>query len=556
MKGFLSMSWQRLMELFLDLETWIGALLSFLVPYAIFRIAHLLPGLKRQKYAHFLPAGIKEERSKQPDQKEMKLTRHLRDNLESMKEAIGHSPDVIFHSFKIGYSDWKAAVVYVDGLIDKETLHQHVIEPLIHDRAFLDGTIERVKSSILDHMITVTQVKETSEANDCILEVLSGNAVLFLDRIEGGLILGTSGWESRSVDEPVTEALVRGPRDGFVETLRTNTALLRRRIKDPNFTMVSYKVGRRSQKDLVLVYIKGLTNQELVDEVKRRVEGIDIDEVPESGYVEQLIEENYLSPFPQVQNTERPDRVVSALMEGRAALLLDGTPFALIVPVTFSILMTSPEDYYERWLPGSLIRLMRYFAAFMALFLPALYIALISYHHGLIPTKLVLSVASGREGVPFPSIIEGLIMEITIEILREAGVRLPKPVGQAIGIVGGLVIGQAAVQAGIVSPIMVIVVALTAISSFAFPQYGAGIAIRILRFGMMLAASVLGLYGIILVYVVINVHLVKLKSFGVHYLAPFTPFRLADWKDLFIRVPLMMMKTRPIMNKTQNRKRQ
>ncbi|MEW9670460.1 spore germination protein [Ammoniphilus sp. 3BR4] len=473
-----------------------------------------------------------------------------------MKEAIGHSPDVVFRQFRIGYSEWKAAVVYVDGLIDKDTLHKHVIEPLTHDRAFLDGTIERAKGSILDHIITDTQVREVSDANLCILEVLSGSAVLFLDRIDGGLILGTAGWESRAIDEPVTEALVRGPRDGFVETLRNNTALLRRRIKDPDFTMVNYKVGRRSKKDLAVIYIKGVTNQELVDEVKRRVERIDIDDVPESGYIEQLIEDNYLSPFPQVQNTERPDRVVSALMEGRVALLLDGTPFALIVPVTFSMLMTSPEDYYERWLPGSLIRIMRYFAAFMALFLPALYISLISYHHGLIPTKLVLSVASGREGVPFPSIIEALIMEITIEVLREAGIRLPKPVGQAVGIVGGLVIGQAAVQAGIVSPIMVIVVALTAISSFAFPQYGAGIAIRMLRFGMMLAASVLGMYGIILFYVIINVHLVKLKSFGVHYAAPFTPFRLADWKDLVIRVPLMIMKERPEMNKTQNRKRQ
>ncbi|WP_134699395.1 spore germination protein [Ammoniphilus sp. YIM 78166] len=549
------MVWQRLVALLPELKIWIGALISFLLPYSISKISQVLPSGKNQLYKRFSNRRATSDKKK-ADQQELKFNRRLQPNLETIKEAIGHSPDVIFREFKIGYSEWKVAVVYVDGLIDKDTLHTHVTEPLTHNRALLEGTIERAKRSILDHIITSTQVQEVTDVNQCILEVLSGNAALFLDGVDTCLVLGTTGWESRSVDEPVTEALVRGPRDGFVETLRSNTALLRRRIKDPNFTMVNYKVGRRSKKDLSVIYIRGLTNEELVDEVKRRVERIDIDDVPESGYVEQLIEDNYLSPFPQVQNTERPDRVVSALMEGRVALLLDGTPFALIVPVTFPMLMTSPEDYYERWMPGSLIRIMRYFAAFMALFLPALYIALISYHHGLIPTKLVLSVASGREGVPFPSIIEALIMEVTIEVLREAGVRLPKPVGQAIGIVGGLVIGQAAVQAGIVSPIMVIVVALTAISSFAFPQYGAGIAIRMLRFGMMLAAAVLGLYGIILFYVVINVHLVKLKSFGVNYLSPFTPYRVADWKDLIIRLPLMFMKERPEMNKTQNRRRQ
>lgn len=470
------------------------------------------------------------------------LTSNLENNLLMIKEIIGHSFDVVIRPFKIGHIERKAAVIYVDGLVDMTTLQEQIIKPLMQDHtsiAQFPRISDQIKNMIIDTALSVGKIKEVHNLNDCVLEVLS-----------------TTGGESRSIDEPVSEAVVRGPRDGFVETLSKNIVLIRRRIRDPNFTMVSYKVGRRSQTDLIVLYIKGLTNPELVDEVKSRIEQIDIDDVLESGYIEQLIEDNYLSPFPQIQNTERPDRVVGALMAGRVALLVDGTPFALIVPVTFSMLMVSQEDYYERWLPGSLIRLLRYSSAFIALFLPSIYIALISYNHGLIPTKLVISIAAGREGVPFPSIIEALGMEVTLEILREAGLRLPKPIGQAVGIVGGLVIGQAAVQAGIVSPVMVIVVALTAIASFAFPQYGAGIAIRMLRFVSMMFAALFGVYGIILFFILTTVHVVKLTSFGVPYSAPFAPYQPKDWKDTLVRLPLRFMKDRPKITKPQDQRRQ
>jgi spore germination protein len=493
---------------------------------------------------------------------ERKLSRTLQDNVEAMKETIGHSPDVLFRPFHVGGLSWPAMIVYIDGLVDKKTINEQVMKPLMHVRPPSDSefaaeaTAERFKETIQSSILSVGNLKSTDSFDACIQDVLSGNTVLLIDGSEEALTLDTHGGPRRSIEEPVSEAVVRGPRDGFNEILHCNTAMLRQRIKDPNFTMDVYKIGRRSQTDVALIYVKGLTNEELVQEVRSRLQGIDIDEILESGYIEQLIEDNYLSPFPQMQNTERPDRVASALMEGRTAVLVDGTPIALIVPVTFTMMMTSSEDYYERWLPSSLIRLMRYGAAFIALFLPSLYIALISYNHGLIPTKLAISVAAGREGVPFPSIVEALIMEITLEILREAGLRLPKPIGQAVGIVGGLVIGQAAVQAAIVSPVMVIVVALTAISSFAVPQYGAGIAIRILRFGMMMAAAVLGLYGVILFFLLIMAHLAQLKSFGVDYLSPLVPARSSQWKDIFVRFPLHMLKWRPAMNKPLNRRRQ
>ncbi len=300
-------------------------------------------------------------------------------------------------------------------------------------------------------------------------------------------------------------------------------------------TITQLRVGQRVTKELVIAYVEDIADEKLVQEVRERIERINLDDIQDTGYIEQFIEDNFLSPFPQVQSTERLNRVISAIMEGRVAIMLDGTPFVLTVLTTFNMLLQSPEDYYERWILGTLVRLLRYFAAFISTFGPSLYISFISFHQGLIPTKLALSIADTRVGVPFPSLIEVLIMEVALEILREAGLRLPKPIGQTIGIVGGLVIGEAAVQAGIVSPIMVIVVADTAISSFAIPQYNAGISLRVLRFIAMIFAAVFGLYGGVLFFLMLCSHLVKLKSFGVPYINPAAPYRPQDWKDYLVR---------------------
>ncbi|HJV45000.1 MAG TPA: spore germination protein [Bacillota bacterium] len=497
--------------------------------------------------------------SKHALQDQLTIAYCMDSNLDVIKQEIGHNSDVIFRSFHLGSPLWKATVIYIDGLTDTSVLNEQIMKPLMQTK---EKSIEAlhsahsVKDMVISSELFVGDIKIVQSLKDCTQQILSGNTALIIDGLNEIIILGTNEWEGRSVDEPPSEALVRGPREGFVEALRKNTAMLRRKIKDPNFTMIDYTVGVRSQKSLVVVYIKDIANTDLVEEVKSRIGRIQIDDIPDSGTIEQLIEDNFLSPFPQIQNTERPDRVIGAILEGRVAILVDGSPFALIVPVTFSMLLQSPEDYYERWIAGSLIRILRFGAVLIALFLPSVYVAFISYNHGLIPTKLVISIAANREGVPFPSIIEALIMEVTIEILREAGIRLPKSIGQAIGIVGGLVIGQAAVEAGIVSPIMVIVVALTAISSFASPNYGAAIAIRVLRFVLMMFAAVFGLYGVIIGFILITVHIVKLKSFGVNYAAPFTPYRYKDWKDNLLRMPFMMLKSRPTMNKVKDKTRQ
>lgn len=441
--------------------------------------------------------------------------------------------------------------MYVDGMQNDKLLHMQIMQFLMFE-ADADSLST---TAITERLLPFSQMSEAPDLESFNKSILFGYAGLLIEGLPNGLLIELPGGASRSLGEPVSEALLRGPRLGFTEVLSENTSMLRRQGYSDQLEMKTYRIGNTLERDLVLAYMRDIVNPELLKEVQTRISKIDIDFLAESGYVEQLIEDNYLSPFQQAQNTERPDRVISALLEGRIAILLDGTPFALIVPVTFSMLLQSPEDYYERWLPGSLLRMLRFGAAFLTLMAPALYISFISFHPGLIPTELAISIIKTREGVPFPSLIEVLILEISIEILREAGIRLPKPIGPAMGIVGGLIIGDAAVQAGIVSPFLVIVVAVTAISSFSLPMYSAGITLRILRFAGMLFAAVLGIFGTILFFLLICSHLTKLKSFGVPYLTPVSPYRLRDWKDLFFRVPLSLMKRRPAMMKTQQSKR-
>ncbi|MGG0968645.1 spore germination protein [Bacillus subtilis] len=488
------------------------------------------------------------------------LTGNIGYDLEHVKRKIGHNGDVHFRELEITHLHVKAVLIFVEGMSDQELINKGLSVLVMNQPNQVSDEIQSGKGTltskqIKNQIISIGDVIESEKISDIVLNVFMGSTALLIDGIPQAFLLGTVKKQNRSIEEPLSEALVRGPRTGFTEELSTNTALLRQQGKNDQLTLQRFEVGTRLKKDLIIAYMNDIADPKVVEEVRKRVRGIEIDHLPESGYVEQLIEDNYLSPFPQVQSTERPDRVISGLMEGRVAILLDGTPFALIVPVTFSMMLQSPEDYYERWFPSSLIRLLRFIAAMITLFAPALYISFISFHPGLIPTKLAISISGTRQGVPFPSLIEALFMEVAIEILREAGLRLPKPIGPAIGIVGGLIIGEAAVQAGIVSPIMVIVVALTAISSFAIPHYSTGIALRMLRFGAMFCAAVFGLFGVIMYYLLLSSHVVKLKSFGVPYASPAVPYHLKDWKDFVIRMPLLVMKRRPKMMNTDNTKR-
>lgn len=485
--------------------------------------------------------------SQQQDPSNTELTGDLKQDLTYFKNAIGHNSDIRIKEFQIGEKNIQIALVFVDGLANTDLINVYIINGLLLELQKVSDKDLNINEYIKNQTLSVCSINESNKYQDIISGVMFGSIAVLANGLKDGFLLGDNIAKTRSIEEPLSEALVRGPRLGFIENLKDNTALLRRYGKDQKLSIINFELGETSKKELVLCYMDDIANPQLIEEVKQRINKIKMDAIHDSGYIEQLIEDNYLSPFPQVQSTERPDRVMSALLEGRVALLLDGTPFALIVPVTFEMLIQSPEDYYERWIAATLIRVLRYFSAFISLFAPSLYVAFISFHQGLIPTKLVFHISATRGGVPFPPIIEALIMEIAIEILREAGLRLPKLVGQSLGIVGGLIIGQAAVEAGLVSPVMVIVVAVTAISSFTLPQYDVGIALRMLRFISMLFAAVYGLYGVILFFLLLCSHLVKLKSFGVPYLSPAVPYRMSDWKDFLIRVPLFLMKRRPIM---------
>nr|WP_209811860.1 spore germination protein [Ammoniphilus resinae] len=480
-------------------------------------------------------------------------------NIENIQKILNTPSDLVTREFTVGNTKQRCAIVCIDGLVDQTTINDKIIRNIqlgmANSGKEIPASGEELLKEFENHVLSAIEVKKLNTLDQVMQSVLSGDTALFVQGTDQVLLIGSKGWASRGVNEPSTEALVRGPRDGFTENLRTNTAHIRRHIRDPNLRFENFSVGRRSKKDLVLTYIDGIVHPDLVGEVKRRIKTIDLDDAPESGFIEQWLEDSFLSPFPTLSPTERPDKVCAALTQGKVGLLLDGTPFALVAPITFGNLLQSPEDYYERWWVGTFLRFLRYFGAFLAVFLPGLYIALVSYHPGMIPSKLAFSIAAAREGVPFPAVIEALVMITVLELLREAGIRLPKPIGQTIGIVGGLVIGEAAVSAGIVSPVMVIVVALTAISSFSVPSYSLAITFRILVYGMMFLAAGFGLFGLILGYIMINIHLVNLKSFGIPYSTPFAPSFYADWKDLILRAPIMMIGKRPIMMQVDDEKR-
>lgn len=479
------------------------------------------------------------------------LSSDLSENETVLKSTFTDCPDIIFRSFLIG-NVTKALLIYTEGLANIEEMDKNVLSPLMqHETARLPDI-----QAILEQKLSVSKVNIIYSTKQAIQEISLGNPVILMDHQQYGISVGLAKWEKRAIEEPMAESVVRGPRDGFTETLNVNISLLRRKIKSPDLKMKSLVVGRYSQTQIVYMYIEGVVDHSLLEEVHNRLSRIDIDGVLDSGYIEEFVEDNPFSPFPQILNTERPDVAASSLLEGRVVILVDGTPFVLIAPTTLYSLFQASEDYYQRFMIGTLIRWLRYFFLVMALLLPSSYVAILTYHQEMLPTTLLLSVAKSREQVPFPALIEAFIMEITFEAIREAGIRLPKQVGSAVSIVGALVIGQAAVSSGLVSAPMVMVVAITGVASFAIPRYNASAAIRMLRFPMMLAAGTLGLLGIMLGILTIIVHLSTIRSFGVPYLSPMAPMKGAEMKDVLIRAPWWSLKKRPRLTGFSNSNRQ
>jgi spore germination protein KA len=360
------------------------------------------------------------------------------------------------------------------------------------------------------------------------------------------MVKANSAKAQRNLEEPSSEPVIRGPRDGFIENISTNIGLIRRRIKTPRLKTESITLGELTQTQVVLTYIEGIVSESIVEEVRKRVSRIQIDGIIDSGYIEEFIEDSPFTPFPQVHSTERPDVVAAELLEGKVAILVDTSPFVLIVPMTFWNGLQASEDYYVRWPIATFVRWIRFIFIIIAIFAPPLYVAITTFHQEMIPTNLILSIASSREAVPFPALVEALLMEIIFEALREAGIRLPKQIGQAISIVGALVIGQAAVQAGIISAPVVIIVSITGIAAFTIPRYSFGNGIRLLRFPMLFLAGTLGLYGIVLGSLGILLHVASLRSFGVPYFTPVSPLTFTNLKDVIIRAPIWAKTHRPL----------
>jgi len=498
----------------------------------------------------------KQPENKQENVQSQDLYTSIHQTIKDVKQTLGDSNDVVirpFHASSDG--SLSMALIYTDGLVDKTYIQDFILRTLMIDIRKANVEVSSKENSfqvLKEYSLTTGELSEFSTINKLYDHILSGDTVILIDGYQKAFAADTKGWKDRGVEEPSTQSVVRGPKDGFTETIRTNTALIRRKVKDPNLWIKNKAIGKRTKTDVSIAYINGVADPKIVKEVYKRLDQIDTDAILDSGYVEEFIQDQTYTPFPTVYNTERPDIIAAGLLEGRIAIIVDGTPFVLLVPALFVEFFQASEDYYQRADFATFIRIVRYLAFFLSLLTPSAYIALTTYHQEMIPTDLLISLSSQREGVPFPALVEALIMEITFEILREAGVRLPKAVGSAISIVGALVLGQAAVEAGLVSSAMVIVVSLTAISSFVSPSFNMAISVRMLRFGFMMLAASFGLFGMLIGIIIMILHLTSLRSFGVPYLAPMAPFVANDHKDVILRFPHWGLFSRPRLINQKN----
>jgi spore germination protein KA len=488
--------------------------------------------------------GKMNEPPKQTENQKTPLSSSLDDNLERLKQKTGESSDIIIRQIRFGKErSIKAAVVYIEGLIDKKSVQQNILDPLLLE---IKGTeleeLIMIESNPLlllkESIFTTGNIEDITDFKQIYEYLFCGYAIFFINHSKKALAVGLSEAKERAVNEPTTQTVIRGPKEGFSESVGTNISLIRKIIKDTRLRVENTLVGQVTNTNVAIVYIQGLADEKLIQEIQNRINKVDLQGVLEGGMIEEAIQDKQFTPFPTMYNSERPDVIAAGLLEGKVAIIIDGTPFVLLVPAIFAQFMQSPEDYYQRYDIGSIIRFMRYVGLLFALFGPAVFIAITTFHSELIPYPLLLNLAQQHEGVPLPTAGESLLMLLMFEILREAGVRMPRVVGQAVSVVGAVVIGQAAVEAGIVSAAVVIVISGTAISSFIIPSNNMEIAIRILRVIFMMLSGVFGLIGVMIGVIFLILHLCSLHSFGVPYMTPFAPFLRKGQKDAFVRLPL------------------
>lgn len=467
------------------------------------------------------------------------LNSDIRYNVQILEQLYDNSRDVVFRSFQMTEKH-SAVLIYYEHMVDTSKIDELVLKPFMHDSKGA-GKIQ----SVAFQMLPVASIQMLDHFSDCVREISAGNAILLLDKNTQALKIGFSKPVKRQIGEPENEPVIRGPKQGFIEQLSVNLTLIRQVIHAPQLKVQTLTLGSYTRTKVAVTYIETIADESILEEVMKRLKKIRIDGVLESGYLEEFIEDHPFSPFPQVKSSERVDVAAGALLEGRIVILVDGCPTALIVPISLPSLIQAADDYYNRYIYGSSYRLLRFFSLFVSLFLPGFYVAVVSFHQEMVPSDLLISIAASREAIPFPTLVEAILMQLAFEVLREAGLRLPRQVGSAVTIVGALVVGQAAVSAGFVSATMVIIIAITGITSFTAPHYNLEAAVRILRFILIILAGTLGLLGLVFGLLAICIHLCTIRSFGLPYLTPIAPSKSVGWGDTMVRAPWWGMTKRP-----------
>jgi len=484
-----------------------------------------------------------DKKNKQDDGK--RVSTSLDENIKYLKERF-HMPtnqDVIIREFNVAHKI-PACVVFIDGMIDKNIIIQFTLPQLMDINPFSGFEGGCALDFIEKNVLPVHQIVRMDRFKEIISQILSGLTVIFIDGCDECLVMESRGFEKRSISAPVTETVVQGSQEGFTENMRTNITLVRRIIKNEDLITEFKTLSKRNNLLAALLYIEGIVNPRIIEEVKRRVDNLDIDYIAGSGMLVQMIEDKSSMLFPQVISTERPDRVASFLMDGKAVLICEGTPFALAMPTTFFDLYHTSEEANLRWQYGSFMRLVRLVGILLAALLPGMYTGLILFHQEMIPTPLLSSIIVSRAAVPFPTILELLLMEFSFELIREGGIRVPGVTGNTLGIIGALILGQAAVQAGLVSPILIIIVAVSGLGSFAIPNYSLSLGVRIVRFILIFFGYLGGFYGISAGVTILFAVALSMKSFGVPFFTPFAPAAEHN-KDIIFRGPIQSQKYRP-----------
>lgn len=486
-----------------------------------------------------------EKKNADVSSKNNELSNEIEQNISLLKSEFGNCGDLNINVLVSENHDVKYAVVYINSLVDMSIINSLSIE--LAEIMGSDRSLEETESfeKLSSHLSRFRIVYSGYDIDSLCDQLVKGNTVLLGNGNKNYVAIHSYSEQGRSVQEPSSQTVIRGPKEGFTEKLLVNIALIRKRIRNKYLRVDNLTLGYVSNTQVTLIYIDKIVNTDILAEIKRRLEKVEIDGILDSNYIEELIKDDRYSIFPTIQNTEKPDAAAASLLEGRIVILVDGSPFVLVAPALVFDFVQSTEDYYHNFIIASSMRLLRYVSLILTLLIPSLFIALTTYHQEMIPTPLLISLAAQREPVPFPAFPEVLLMEATFEVLREAGIRMPRAIGPSISIVGALVLGQAAVEAGIVSAAVVIIVSITAITSFVMPNYSLSNAIRLLRFVFIFLAAAFGLYGIFMGLIALVLHLAKLKSIGIPYITPVAPMFKHKRKDVFIRSPLWKLAFRP-----------